>query len=60
MTDILNFLFELVQNMNPILLFIQIPLAVAAGCFVLWLLLNIFFLIRNIVRKNKEKQRKGA
>ena len=56
MTDILNFLFDLVQNMNPILIFIQIPLAIAAGCFVLWLLLNIIILIRNIIKKNQAKQ----
>ena len=56
MTDILNFLFDLVQNMNPILIFIQIPLAIAAGCLVLWLLLNIIILIRNIIKKNQAKQ----
>lgn len=58
MTDILNFLFDLVQNMNPILVFIQIPLAIAAGLTVIWILLKLFFLARDINRKVSEKQDK--
>ena len=56
MTDIMNFFFDLVWKINPILYFIQIPLAVAGVCRILWLILAIVKLIQLYMNKSKDKK----
>lgn len=56
MTDIMNFFFDLVWKINPILYFIQIPLAVAGVCRILWLILAIVKLIQHYMNKSKDKK----
>lgn len=56
MTDIMNFFFDLVWKINPILYFIQIPLAIAGVCRILWLILAITKLIMHFVNKSKAKK----
>ena len=46
MNDIINLMFDLVQKINPLQIFVIIPLCVAAGCIVLMIILKIAELVK--------------
>ena len=59
MTDIMNLFFDLIWKINPVLYFIQIPLAVAGVCRILWVLIGIAKIIKHFIDKSKEKPAKA-
>ncbi|MBR2701556.1 MAG: hypothetical protein IKE77_05670 [Erysipelotrichaceae bacterium] len=55
MNDIIEMIFDLIQNMNPLVIFIQIPLIICAVCIGLMIILKLIDLVKWINSKQKAK-----
>lgn len=55
MNDIIELIFDLIQNMNPLVIFIQIPLIICAVCIGIMIIIKLIQLIKWIISKQKAK-----
>ena len=55
MNDIIELIFNLIQNMNPLFIFVKVPLIICAVCICLMIIIRIVQLIMWLIKKQKEK-----